>query len=98
MPQPVYIGDEVDAAGYRLAGVQVYTPDAGMLREALRAAGKTASLIMLSARLAGLLPVAELEHLQSQIRPALLVVPDLSRGTAPPDLASRLRRALGLLE
>lgn len=98
MPEPVYIGDEAAAAGYRLAGVRVYTPVPAALQETLRMAAGAASLIMLSARLAGQLPAAELQRLQAQVSPPLLIVPDLSGGTAPPDLVTSLRRNLGMLE
>lgn len=40
--RPIFIGDELTAAGYRLAGVEVRTPPAGeelaMVREAIEAA------------------------------------------------------------
>lgn len=98
MPQTVYIGDEASAAGFRLAGARVYTPAVAALRETLRSAEDEASLILLSARLAQLLPAAELQRLQAGIRPMLLVVPDISGDTPLPDLATRLRRELGMLE
>lgn len=99
MSQPVYIGDEVSAAGYRLAGIRVYTPALAALPATLRTASAEASLIMLSAGLAQQLSETELERLQARISPPLLVVPDVSGERAPlPDLATRLRRGLGMLE
>lgn len=98
MHEPVYIGDETAAAGFRLAGVRVYTPVPAALNETLRTAAGEASLILLSARLARHLPERELQHLQAGLRPALLVVPDLSGDAPLPDLATQLRRELGMLE
>jgi vacuolar-type H+-ATPase subunit F/Vma7 len=98
MSSAVYIGDEVSAAGYRLAGVRVYCPEPAELPAILQTAAAEASLIMLSAGLAQHLPAMELERLQAAIRPPLLVVPDISRGAPLPDLANRLRRGLGMLE
>jgi len=99
MSQLVYIGDEASAAGYRLAGVRVYTPDERSPGQTLAAAlGDGASLLMLSTAFAARLPAAELEHLLAGTRPPVLLVPDV-RGEVPmPDLATRLRRELGMLE
>jgi vacuolar-type H+-ATPase subunit F/Vma7 len=98
MLQPVYFGDEVSAAGYRLAGIRVYTPDEHALTAGLRSARSEASLIMLSARLAQWLPAAELEQLLAGTAPPVLVVADVSGAVPLPDLATRLRRELGMLE
>jgi vacuolar-type H+-ATPase subunit F/Vma7 len=98
MSQLVYIGDEASAAGYRLAGARVYAPDAAQLRDVLAVALAEAAVVMLSAALAGELPATELDHLLAGTRPALLVVPDISAGTPLPDLDTRLRRELGMLE
>lgn len=98
MSQLVYIGDEASAAGYRLAGVRVYVPAARELRDTLAAALADASLVMLSAALAGRLPPSELDDLLAGIRPPVLVVSDISGGTPQPDLVTRLRRELGMLE
>lgn len=98
MSQLVYFGDEATAAGYRLAGVRVYTPGEGGLLESLRAARADASLIMLSTALAERLPAVELERLLAGTRPPILLVPDVSGAVGLPDLAMRLRRELGMLE
>jgi len=98
MSQLVYFGDEATAAGYRLAGVRVYTPGERGLLESLRAARADASLIMLSTALAERLPAVELERLLAGTRPPILLVPDVSGTAGLPDLATRLRRELGMLE
>lgn len=98
MSRLVYFGDEASAAGYRLAGVDVFTPDCRELADALQAVGQEAAIIMLSVRLAQCLSKAELEQLQASTSPPVLVVPDVSGAMPLPDLATRLRQELGLLE
>jgi len=96
---PVYIGDAVSAAGYRLAGLRVQVPDdsAGLLAQ-IKQACTDAPLVLLGADLAGQLPVAELDRLLSRVTPAVVVVPDVRGQAALPDLAMRLRQQLGVLE
>ena len=98
MLQPVYLGDEATAAGFRLAGIRVYTPNEQELAASLKLARGEASLIMLSARLAQCMPAAELERLLAGVAPPVLVVEDVTGAALLPDLATRLRRELGMLE
>lgn len=98
MLHPVYVGDEASAAGYRLAGIRVYTPARAALPETLRSAVGDASLIMLGAGLARALPAGELQRLQAGLSPPVVVVPDLAGEAELPDLATHLRRELGMLE
>ena len=44
----VYLGDELSAAGFRLAGVDVRVPAAGAERECLAAAMREASVVLLA--------------------------------------------------
>ena len=99
MALPVYIGDEISAAGYRLAGLAVRTPAAEedpVIR--IREAAAQTSLILLGAGIARRLPAAELNRLLSGITPAVVVVPDVPGDTPLPDLARRMRALLGVLE
>lgn len=98
MSQPVYFGDEASAAGYRLAGIRVYTPAAHELTASLQSALGEASLIMLGARLAQSLPPAELERLLAGTTPPALIVADVSGVVPLPDLVTQMRRELGMLE
>jgi vacuolar-type H+-ATPase subunit F/Vma7 len=98
MPVPVFIGDEVSAAGYRLAGLEVRVPHDDELRATLRQACDEAPLVLISAALAERLPAAERDACLAGIAPPVVVVPDLRAGTAVPDLATRLRAQLGMLE
>ena len=98
MKLPVYIGDPVSAAGYRLAGLKVQVPAADEALEALEAACDEAPLVLLGSDLASRIPSQQLDALLSRITPAVVVVPDV-RGQVPlPDMAHRLRKQLGVLE
>lgn len=96
MPAPVYLGDEVSGAGWRLAGAEVHTPAAGGETAALAVACARAPLVLLSAGVAAGVAAPALQQAQLALAPLVLVVPDLHGGTPPPDLAARLRAQLGL--
>ena len=98
MSVPVYIGDAVSAAGYRLAGLRVQVPDMADLLAQIEQAANDASLVLLGADLAAQLPVAALDRLLSAVSPAVVVVPDVRGQAELPDLANRLRQQLGVLE
>jgi vacuolar-type H+-ATPase subunit F/Vma7 len=95
---PVYIGDAVSAAGYRLAGLRVHVPDTAELLTQIEQASNDAPLVLLGADLAAQLPVAALDRLLAAVTPAVVVVPDVRGQAVLPDLASRLRQQLGVLE
>jgi len=96
--EPVYIGDAVSAAGYRLAGLRVHVPDSNDIPAEIELACNDAPLVLLGADIAGQLPVAELDRLLSRVAPAVVVVPDVRGRAQLPDLATRLRQQLGVLE
>jgi vacuolar-type H+-ATPase subunit F/Vma7 len=98
MSAPCYIGDEATAAGFRLAGARVLTPDEGEEAAAFALARTDAPLVLVSAAIVPRLRGRVLEAALAALAPLTLIVPDL-RGEAPlPDLAARLRRELGLDE
>lgn len=98
MTLPVFIGDDVEAAGFRLAGLSVRAPAADELLDVLHWACDNAPLVLISAATARRLPGTVLESLLAGITPPVVVVPDVHRATPLPDLESRLRRQLGVLE
>lgn len=93
---PVYLGDEVSAAGYRLAGVEVRTPREGEEAQALNRACAEAPLVLLSAAVAARIADNLLQRALGSLAPLVLVVPDLHGEASLPDLAARLRTQLGL--
>ena len=98
MPAPIYIGDEVSAAGYRLAGMQVYVPRANDYLNVLARACDEGELIFISASIVRHIPEQELDRYLTQLNPAVVVVPDVHLGSPMLDLSTRLRRQLGVLE
>ncbi len=92
----IYVGDEVNGAGYRLAGAQVRVPEPGRAAEALEEARAQASLVLVSAALVAQIPAGRLASAVAEISPLTLVVPDPAGGAPVPDLAKRLRRQLGM--
>ena len=96
MTAPIYLGDEVSAAGYRLAGALVRTPGAGEGAAALQWACSQAPLVLVSAAVAAGIDDAVMHERLSALAPLVLIVPD-AQGVVPlPDLAARLRGQLGL--
>jgi vacuolar-type H+-ATPase subunit F/Vma7 len=98
MSQPVYIGDAVSAAGYRLAGLRVHVPESADIPAEIEQACSGAPLVLLGADVAAQLPDAQLDRLLSQVTPTVVVVPDVRGQAVLPDLARRLQQQLGVLE
>ena len=96
MGAPFYLGDEVTAAGFRLAGFAVRVPATGDETPAFASARAEAPLILVSAAVAARIAAPALRAAQAALTPLVLVVPDLGATTPMPDIASRLRSQLGL--
>jgi vacuolar-type H+-ATPase subunit F/Vma7 len=96
MAAPVYLGDEVSAAGYRLAGALVRTPRRGEEAAALAWACARSPLVLVSATVAAGIGEAALRAAQLALAPLVLIVPDRLGEVPLPDLAARLRGQLGL--
>lgn len=98
MSVPVYIGDEVSAAGFRLAGLWTVTPLPDDVLPAIKRACEQAPLVLLSAASAQLIDETELDALLAGTAPPIAIVPDI-HGTVPmQDLSLRLKKQLGVLE
>ena len=96
MSAPVYIGDELDATGYRLAGAQSYVGDAIEDIDALLdTLMRETPLLLLGAGFAATLAPKRLHDLLRSLQPLVVVVPDI-QGTAPPDIGGWLRGQLGM--
>lgn len=99
MNLPVYIGDEVSAQGYRLAGVEVRIVDDTIdVHKAVLKAREHASLVMLSAAWTDGIPQPHLQNLLADVESPLVIVPDLRAQAQMPDLGQILRRELGVWE
>ena len=98
MTTPIYIGDEVSAAGCRLAGLRIRVPAAGEYQQTLERAMSEGPLILVSTTVAEKIPPRLLDGYLSRISPAVVVVPDVHSKTPMLDLSTRLRRQLGVQE
>ena len=92
----VYIGEEIAAAGYRLAGLATRVPGPGEESAALREALGRAALILVSQQVAERVALPELQRALAKASPLLLVVPE--GASLPPgiDIAARVRLQLGV--
>ncbi len=90
-----YVGNAVDAAGYRLAGVQSWAPDRGAELAAFRAARANAEAVFITLAVAEQLPRAELDVALAGDRPVVVLIPE-STGANPLEPAERARMQLGL--
>jgi vacuolar-type H+-ATPase subunit F/Vma7 len=91
-----YIGDEVTAAGFRLAGTSVIVPVPGQETAALATARTDAAVVLIDAAVAARISSRDLVLARSAIVPLVLIVPDLHGEIAMPDVAAQLRARLGL--
>ena len=98
MSAPVYIGDEVEAAGYRLAGLEVRLPRRDELLAQIHSACEQAPLVLIGAATARDIPPVELDRLLARVAPPVVIVPDVRHRAGLPDLAMQLRAQLGVLE
>lgn len=94
---PVYLGDELGATGYRLAGAECFVISSDDELEARLASALThAPLVLLGAAVAQHLPAERLQSLLRGTHPLVTVVPDFSSRAVPPDLSGWLRGQLGM--
>ena len=96
MAAPWFVGDEVTAAGYRLAGVRTRVPARGAETAALRDACADAPLVIVAAATAVHVDPPTLRAALAALAPLVVVVPGAADDMVPPDIAVRLRTQLGL--
>jgi vacuolar-type H+-ATPase subunit F/Vma7 len=93
MVGPLFIGDELTAAGFRLAGARVLVPGAAVSQ--IEAALARERLVLIGAGTARRLEPDVLRAALRSLEPLVLVVPDAT-GAHPPDLAAETYRALDI--
>ncbi len=97
MRTPLFIGDDISAAGFRLSGTRIRSPLPEELAQTLAWANQEASLIMISAGYAALLPPAQLQVYLTQETPLFVVIPDIRSPVDASHLTAALRSQLGVL-
>lgn len=93
---PIYLGDETTAAGYALAGVDARVPAPGDETAAFEQARAEAPLVLVAADVAARIDARAWRAAVLALTPLALVVPDLAGAAPLPDVASDVRRDLGL--
>ena len=98
MRAPIFIGDRVSAAGFRLGGLETRVPEPGDEERLFRRTLQEAELVVVTADVAAALPERLVREALAAGSPAVLIVPDV-RGRVPaPDLGDALKRQLGVAE
>ena len=99
LSEVLFIGDEVTAAGFRLAGVTVVTPDKEKLHEVLTAAcDDQVSLILVTTEFMEALDPQLQQEYMMKVSPMIVVIADINNSVPVTDLAVQVRRTLGILE
>ena len=91
-----FVGDELAAQGYRLAGALALTPAAGEELASFQAACTQARIVLLASEFAERLPPEVLDAARVRARPLVLVLPRGLFGDEPSATAWKARRVLGL--
>lgn len=94
MPDVLFIGDEVTACGFRLAGWPVAIADSDV-EAVFNAACDSAWLVVLTPQVASQLPAERLEAVYTQGRPLLLLLSDAVGGPAPADIGEQVHALIG---
>lgn len=95
MPAPAFIGDELTAAAYRLAGAATAVPREADAARALADALGNAPLVFVTAGMAARLPAGQLAAAMRAASPPVLVVPGAD-GRPGEDLGESVARVLGI--
>jgi len=93
-----FMGDEVSATGFRLAGADVHVPLPEQTPDLFRRLLSESQLVIVTAEVAGWVPEDLFRRAAISERPPVLVIADVRGRLEPSDLAALLRRELGMAE
>lgn len=96
MAGQIFIGDELSAAGWRLAGMEVIVPVPGKAESVVRDVLTRADLLIMTALVAQELSPALLEKALTRSATLTHVVADIQGKQEPEDYAAKLRAQVGL--
>jgi len=96
MSVPVFIGDVLTCAGFRLAGLTVFEAVPDNLETDFRNALEAAPMVIITTGVADALPRSLVETAMRRARPPVAVVPAVVGGPPMPDVAREVRAALGV--
>jgi len=97
MSAPIFIGDALSAAGFRLAGARTLVPEDDEVTKALQHALVESELVLMTAQYARRVPKSILLKALSAEQPTFVLIPDVRELAAPPDLPMISHRTLGLV-
>ncbi len=92
----IFLGDEVSAAGFRLAGIRTLSPKPGQVEKELQRAAQQVSLILITAEAAKEVSDGLISDLLLSPEPMLLILPDLREHEQPRDPIAPIRKHLGI--
>jgi len=90
----VYVGDELAATGFRLAGADTRVPEPGQEPACLAEARSQAAVVLLGTGTAARIPAETLVAALAAASPLVLIVPEEGAGEEP-DSAMKARALLG---
>ena len=96
MAVPVFIGDRLSAAGFRLAGARPLVTQPADVTRVFRTALTEGGPVLITASCAAHLPQELLDQAVQAASPPVCVVPDFTGEAEPRDLSKRVREALGV--
>ena len=96
MGAPVFLGDELDGVGFRLAGLRVDDVRDDHPEDAFRRACTDAPLVILSASAARALDPDTLGRAILDAQPPIAIVREIAGEWEPPDMEAEVRIALGV--
>ena len=96
MARVIFIGDEVTAQGFRLAGASAVVPAKDAVPASFADALREADLVLITADTAGRLDADTLERAVRAASPLVLVIPDAALRAMPPDPVDAVERVLGI--
>jgi len=92
----VFVGGEIDAAGFRLAGVATRVPGPGEEAATFDCVRAEAAVLLISAACARSIPRAALDAALAAPAPLMLIVPEPAAEDVSFDPAGKVRRLLGV--
>jgi vacuolar-type H+-ATPase subunit F/Vma7 len=93
---PVFLGDEVTAAAYRLIGIRVHVVQDGNAGAVLDSVPEDTGLLLITATCATKIGSERIDAMMRRGRPLVAVVPGVAERAALPDLDKEVERALGI--
>lgn len=96
MSRVAFIGDEISAAGYRLAGAEIFCPAAEDVYKTFVDVSGKADVVMITAEAAGEISAPLMSDALAAVAPLVMIVEDVRARVSPPDLEQQMHAILGL--